>query len=278
MPTPGECRILIGDFLKVAIYHDGGYGNVYISQNEGKSWVRRSDIPEGEAKSFVKHPFDNNYVRHSSSSHATVSCSYKSQAFVLSKGKKHWRTADRVKTWHSFKMPLAPAITATPLSFHSDKKNYKYILYQGTECTFIPGWPETCVDTVRQTNSLERHTLTATTDILHPRRLLYQTKRSPSEHLPLPIRTQHPQLQTDVHSNLIYCVASPPSNDFLERFVRRLYSSADFFDKETKIEDLGIGEKQARGVVSHHRIQIRRRQPQRRNIGQRRRTFTLHLR
>ncbi|TFK95398.1 VPS10 domain-containing receptor SorCS1 precursor, partial [Pterulicium gracile] len=87
----------------VAIYHDGGYGNVYISQNEGKSWVRRSDIPEGEAKSFVKHPFDNNY------------------AFVLSKGKKHWRTADRVKTWHSFKMPLAPAITATPLSFHSDK-------------------------------------------------------------------------------------------------------------------------------------------------------------
>ena len=38
-------------------------GNVYVSQDEGKSWALADGIPERIAMMVIEHPFDNRYVR-----------------------------------------------------------------------------------------------------------------------------------------------------------------------------------------------------------------------
>jgi hypothetical protein len=55
----------------------------------------------------------------------------------------------------------------------------------------------------------------------------------------------------EAHKDLIYCVAFDTSSSSGSHSLSasRLYSSTDFFDKENKIEELGIG-KDARGVVA----------------------------
>ena len=45
------------------MYHDIIEGNVYVSQDEGKSWERAEGIQEGKALMFFEHPFDNKIVR-----------------------------------------------------------------------------------------------------------------------------------------------------------------------------------------------------------------------
>ena len=72
------------------------------------------------------------------------------QAFVLTKGKIHYRTADRGRTWQSFEMSIPPSLVANPLSFHSDKTKYGYVLYQGTRCD-REGWGAVCHDEVSAT-------------------------------------------------------------------------------------------------------------------------------
>jgi len=76
-----------------------------------------------------EHPFENRY------------------AFILTKGKTHYRTEDRGKTWRPFDMPVSPAFVPLPLSFHSDPTKYGYILYQGMMCT-QKGWASICHDEV----------------------------------------------------------------------------------------------------------------------------------
>ena len=44
------------------VYHDGFAGDVYVSQDEGRTWARAEDIPQGEAAMVIDHPFDNQYV------------------------------------------------------------------------------------------------------------------------------------------------------------------------------------------------------------------------
>ena len=44
------------------MYHDIIEGNVYVSQDEGKSWERAEGIQEGKALMFFEHPFDNQMV------------------------------------------------------------------------------------------------------------------------------------------------------------------------------------------------------------------------
>jgi photosystem II stability/assembly factor-like uncharacterized protein len=39
-------------------------GNVYRSEDEGKSWKRVNDVKDGAAAMLIQHPFDNNMVRH----------------------------------------------------------------------------------------------------------------------------------------------------------------------------------------------------------------------
>ncbi len=49
-------------FVQTAIYFDPVDGNVFITQDEGKSWHIASDIPKGDATMVIEHPFDNQYV------------------------------------------------------------------------------------------------------------------------------------------------------------------------------------------------------------------------
>lgn len=70
------------------------------------------------------------------------------QAFILTRGKTHYRTLDRGKSWQRFDMPLTPALIGRPLSFHSDPSKWGYILYQGTACDSNGGWGDSCHDEV----------------------------------------------------------------------------------------------------------------------------------
>jgi hypothetical protein len=71
-----------------------------------------------------------------------------SQAFVLSKGKKHYRTTNRGETWQTFEVPAAPAIASEVLGFHAD--NWEWVLYSGQHCESLGGWlGQTCFDEVR---------------------------------------------------------------------------------------------------------------------------------
>ncbi|KAF5353737.1 hypothetical protein D9758_008631 [Tetrapyrgos nigripes] len=95
-------------------YFDAVHGNVYVSQDEGKSWVTANGIPRHEAVKFVAHPFE------------------KRLAFVLTDSTRHYRTDDEGKTWMPFDIPVPPSRTSNPLSFHA--KHPGYILYQGGIC------------------------------------------------------------------------------------------------------------------------------------------------
>jgi hypothetical protein len=213
-------RLFFFDDSQAVIYHDGMGGDVYVSQDEGKSWARAEDIPKGIAMMVIEHPFDNQY------------------AFVLTDGLTHYRTTDRGKSWQSFKMPVEPAFMSKPLSFHSDKTKYGFILYQGTKCHSTGGWGTTCVDVTYYTKE-------AFGD--EPELLLEDTSRCQFAH-------SSTDFKHDAHSDLIYCVAFDPSmrspTTGLPSFESsRLYSSPDFFKDKKKVEDLGIG-KNAKGIVA----------------------------
>ncbi|KAF8638219.1 hypothetical protein AX17_002368 [Amanita inopinata Kibby_2008] len=212
-------RLFFFDDTQSVVYHDAAAGNVYVSQDEGKGWDRAEDIPKGEAAMLIEHPFDNQY------------------AFVLTSGQTHYRTNDRGKTWHSFKMPVPAAVVPRPLSFHSDKSKYGYILYQGTKCKPEGGgWGATCIDVTYYTKE-------AFGD--EPKLLLEDTSRCQFAH-------SSADFKHDAHPDLIYCVAfdAALSSGMHSPSSSRLFSSTDFFSQDKKVEDLGVGAKNARGVVA----------------------------
>ncbi|KAI0630633.1 Oligoxyloglucan reducing end-specific cellobiohydrolase [Trametes polyzona] len=210
-------RLFFFDDSTDAIYHDVVKGVVYVSPDEGKSWKPAENVDEGAAALVLEHPFNNRV------------------AFILSMGKKHWRTIDRGRTWQSFEMPLDPARVARPLSFHADPKKWEYILYQGTACTGS-GWKTLCHD----------ETYYTTTGFSGDSKLLLaDVSRCQFAH-------SSKDFRHDAHSDLIYCVAfegSGSTGSGHTLAASRLYSSTDFFETEKKLEDLGIG-KNARGVVA----------------------------
>ncbi|KAF8649292.1 hypothetical protein AX16_005896 [Volvariella volvacea WC 439] len=209
-------RLFFFDDTESAIYHDAMEGNVYVSQDEGKSWKAAEDIPEGSAMMVIEHPFDNHY------------------AFVLTKGKKHYRTEDRGKSWRSFEMPAPPALVSRPLSFHSDPKKYGYILYQSMKCE-KRGWNMVCADETYYTKEAFSDT---------PQLLLSDTQRCQFAHSSV-------DFKHDGHENLIYCVGYETTSDTDSHSLAssRLFSSTDFFKDDNKVEDLGIG-RNARGVIA----------------------------
>ncbi|CAL1713879.1 unnamed protein product [Somion occarium] len=210
-------RLFFFDDQPSLIYHDVVEQNIYVSNDEGRSWTRADDIPEHKAAMVIEHPFDNNY------------------AFVLTKGKVHYRTQDRGKTWKAFDMPIGPALVGRPLSFHSDPKKYGYILYQGTACERVGPWGAVCHDETYYTKDAFGSA---------PQKLLSETSRCQFAH-------SSKDFKHDAHEDLVYCVAfDTTANDGVHSLSSsRLFSSTDFFQSDSRVEELGIG-KNARGVVA----------------------------
>ncbi|KAI0653007.1 Oligoxyloglucan reducing end-specific cellobiohydrolase [Cubamyces menziesii] len=209
-------RLFFFDDSTTAIYHDVVKGNVHVSEDEGKNWKLVEEVPEGKAAMVIEHPFDSRV------------------AFILSKGKTHYRTIDRGKTWQAFDMPVPPATVVRPLSFHSDASKWGYILYQGLACTGS-GWGALCYDETYYTKDAFGG---------DSKLLLSDTSRCQFAH-------SSKDFKHEAHSDLIYCVAFDKSGSSTGHTLAssRLFSSTDFFESEIRVEDLGIG-KNARGVVA----------------------------
>ncbi|KAJ7120090.1 Oligoxyloglucan reducing end-specific cellobiohydrolase [Mycena epipterygia] len=191
------------------IYHDTVEGNIYVSSDEGRSWMVSQDIPRGVAEMFIEHPF------------------HSSLAFVLTRSKVHFRTEDGGKTWRAFEVPIVPALVASPLSFHSDPQKSGYILYQGTVC----GHSSECHDETYVTKDAFSST---------PHFMLSEISRCQ-------FSQSNGYFNQNSHPDLVYCVAFDTRGDH-DLSSSRLFSSTDFFDRDTTVEELGIG-KSSGGVL-----------------------------
>ncbi|KAG0704558.1 hypothetical protein DFH29DRAFT_910863 [Suillus ampliporus] len=211
----GPTRLFFFDDTTSVIYHDANFGDIYVSQDEGKNWVRADDIPSGEAAMFVEHPSDNRV------------------AFVLTNSLIHYRTDDRGKTWRTFEVPEPVAYVSKPLSFHSDPSKSGYTLFQAAECEHNP-WGDRCQDVTFYTKD---------GFATPPQLLLDDVSRCQFAH-------SSKDFKHDAHEDLIYCVAFDTSSMTGSHNIAssRLYSSTDFFASKQN-EDLGIG-KNAKGVVA----------------------------
>jgi photosystem II stability/assembly factor-like uncharacterized protein len=206
-------RLFFFEDTSSVVYHDIIAGDLYVSQDEGKSWSRAEDIMSGTVSMVIPHPFDNRY------------------AFALTDGMIHYRTEDRGKTWRSFDVPAPLSYTPKPLSFHSDK--WDRILYQGTVCEQV-GWNNVCTDVTYYTTDGFSST---------PKELLMDTSACQFAH-------SSRDFKHSAHEDLIYCVAydSSTTGTYHSLSSSRLYSSSDFF-QTVNIENLGIG-KNAKGVAA----------------------------
>ncbi|KAJ7281966.1 vacuolar protein sorting/targeting protein 10 [Mycena rebaudengoi] len=204
-------RLFFFDDTTSAIYHDAIDGDIYVSSDEGKGWKLADGIPKGVAAMVMEHPFDNSY------------------AFVLTRSTTHYRTEDRGKSWHPFEVPIPPALVTKPLAFHSDREKYGYVLYQGTACD-KSGWGAVCHDEMRSGSK--------------PRQILSETSECRFAH-------SSADFKHDAHPDLVYCVAfdTKTTNGGHSLASSRLFSSTDFFEKDKKVEELGIG-KNAKGVIA----------------------------
>ncbi|KAG5634687.1 vacuolar protein sorting/targeting protein PEP1 [Sphagnurus paluster] len=204
------------DDTESAIFHDSIEGNVYVSSNEGRTWKQVDDIPKGRAAMVIEHPFNNRY------------------AFVLTNSNRHYRTDDRGKTWRHFEVPIPPALVGRPLSFNALPGMDGHIIYQGTSCD-KRGWGAICHDETYYTKDHFGDT---------PQKLLTQTTRCQFAH-------GSKDFKVDADKNLIFCVAFDTSSTTGSHSLAssRLFSSTDYFQKDNKVEDLGIG-KNAKGVIA----------------------------
>lgn len=114
----------------IILSHDTTTRTVHRSTDEGKTWSAIDGVPEGEAWLLIEHAWHNKV------------------AFVLGRGKTHWRTINGGATWQSFETSDQPGMTTWPLSFHS--KESEWILFTGQKCVSAGGWGrKVCYDEVR---------------------------------------------------------------------------------------------------------------------------------
>ena len=169
------------------------------------------------------------------------------QAFILTKGTKHYRTINRGSTWQSFETDLPPAGGVSALSFHATELNW--VLYSGQQCETSSGpfAGKTCFDDAF-----------VSTDAFatKPTKLMDHTSKCVWAHA-------NREFSTNAAKEAIFCIAfesqgaqTLPTNGNLADWIAgirslresRLYTSSDFFKSKPELVDLGIG-KEARGVV-----------------------------
>ncbi|CAH7670748.1 hypothetical protein PPACK8108_LOCUS5483 [Phakopsora pachyrhizi] len=229
----------------VILSHDSVSRQVWRSKDEGKTWSLVPTVPKGEAWILVEHGWDNRV------------------AFILSKSNKHWRSINRGDSWQSFTTSDHPALGLSPLAFHSKKWNW--ILFTGRKCESLGTWQgKICYDEVW-----------ITTDAFEtqPKKMLDHSSKCIWAH-------SNKHFSGTVPEELIYCITAHPPSDktqpsisnealkgtsLLDRLKMitgqikspreaRLYTSTDFFVKDRKLVDLGLG-KNSRGVVGMGAVQ-----------------------
>ncbi|KAG8926574.1 vacuolar protein sorting/targeting protein PEP1 [Tulasnella sp. 418] len=205
-------RIFYFDDTTDVLYHDPTTWDLYRSNNEGKDWKKVDEV-SGKALMLIPHPNNNRY------------------AFVLTRGKTHYRTTDRGATWQTFEMPLPPALISSPLSFHADKTKFGHILYQGTNCE---DRSTLCYDEIYYTED-------AFGD--KPKHMLKQVTKCEF--------ARKTKAMQQAAEDLVLCVAfdSTTTSGAPSLGSSRLYSSKDYFKSDKRLIDFGLG-KQGRGVVA----------------------------
>lgn len=154
----------------------------------------------------------------------------------MTKGTTHYRSQDRGQTWQSFSTPSSPAFVPNPLSFHSDPASYGLILYQATKCEKSSwGWGSICRDETYYTKDAFSSA---------PTLMLNDTNRCQFAHSTKDFKHGAPH-------DLVFCVAFEESAGGSASLASsRLFSSKDFFAEDKSVVDLGIGAKNARGVLA----------------------------
>lgn len=72
-------KLVYIDDTSVVLYHDSAKGDVYRSEDEGKSWKPVDGPPKGKAYLLVEHPYDLNMVRELKKAGAE----FKKKAFLI---------------------------------------------------------------------------------------------------------------------------------------------------------------------------------------------------
>lgn len=244
----------------IILSHDASTRNVWRSSDEGATWSQIKGVPDGEAWILVEHAWDSKV------------------AFVLGRGKTHWRTLNSGESWQSWETEETPAITTPPLSFHS--VHWDWILFTGQRCESLGGWRgKICYDEVRSPflacirSALKRREQTwVTQDAFSkpPKKLLDHTSKCIWAHSTKKFVSTAPD-------PLVFCIAydtiasSAASSSSIGTTLKsafgdwlaqaksvrdsRLYSSNDFFVKDKKVVDLGVGTRDSRGLVGMGAVQ-----------------------
>lgn len=102
----------------VVLFQDETANDVYRSTDGGATWSKIKDVPAGAAYYLIMHEFD------------------RKRAYILTEGKRHYRTHDRGETWQEFFTDSEFSVFRTDiLSFHADDPDR--IVFNGMDCIGI---------------------------------------------------------------------------------------------------------------------------------------------
>lgn len=92
-------------------------GRIHITNDHGKTWHAPKELDDDDITTIIPHQY------------------FKDMVFFITKGKTVYYTADRGRTFHSFKAPSKPGDKSPlpyPLAFHPDKKDW--LIWMGEKC------------------------------------------------------------------------------------------------------------------------------------------------
>ncbi|KAI8814666.1 hypothetical protein BJ742DRAFT_184196 [Cladochytrium replicatum] len=124
-------------FLQESSTHD-----IWRSPDEGRTWEKVKDVPNGAAYLVQKHPFAKEVV------------------YILTSKTKHYVSEDKGKSWRSFESPVAPFISGGRpiLSFHAGRTDH--VIFHGEKCDGTVFF-EKCHSVVYYTKDAFRSTMTS---------------------------------------------------------------------------------------------------------------------